>query len=430
MRLHNTLSQHIEPLDPAENSVTLYVCGITPYDTTHLGHAFINVIYDSLVRYLRWRGMTVRYVQNVTDIDDDILRKSRELGMAWDALGTRETERYWSDLRALNVGCPDYYVKASGETPKMIELIETLIAQGHAYVRDGWVYYSVKSDPGFGQLATAGGYIGYDNWLATADERGNFPDDPRKEDPLDFVLWQGQQPGEPAWPSPWGPGRPGWHIECSAMAIKYLGPRIDIHGGGADLVFPHHTCEIAQSEHATGVRPFVRIWMHSAMVFLGGEKMSKSLGNLILVRNLLRDYSPDAIRVMLLSHHYRQEWEYDEQNMRESASLAARLAEAGALARAAAGADGAEDAAVHQARLEFIAALEDDFHAERALTVLDRLAASAVADQSATRAAALRELAGVLGLTLARAATPTGTPSRDTASVGEGCGTQPLVSER
>jgi cysteinyl-tRNA synthetase len=401
MRLHNTLSQHIEPLDPVKDSVTLYVCGITPYDTTHLGHAFINVIYDSLVRYLRWRGLSVRYVQNVTDIDDDILRKSREVGLAWDVLGTRETERYWSDLRALNVGYPDNYVKASGEIPMIIELITKLLEQGYAYVRDGWVYYSVKSDPTFGQLAIAAGYVGYDSWLAIANERGNFPDDPRKEDPLDFVLWQAQQPGEPAWPSPWGPGRPGWHIECSAMAIKYLGPHVDIHGGGADLIFPHHTCEIAQSENATGERPFVRTWMHCGMVFLGGEKMSKSLGNLILVRDLLRDYSPDAIRVMLLSHHYREEWEFTEKNMRESAMVAARLAAAAALAGDTTSANGAEDAAVHQARLEFVAALEDDFNTPRALAALTKLGAVAIANKAATQAAELRELAGVLGLTLA-----------------------------
>ncbi|MGH2515295.1 MAG: cysteine--tRNA ligase [Ktedonobacterales bacterium] len=419
MRLHNTLSQHIEPLDPREDTVSLYVCGITPYDTTHLGHAFINVIYDTLVRYLRWRGLTVRYVQNVTDIDDDILRKSREVGLTWDALGTRETDRYWTDLRALNVACPDHYVKASDETPKMIELIQSLLDQGYAYARDGWVYYSVKSDPDFGQLANAAGYVGYESWLATANERGNFPDDPRKEDPLDFVLWQGQQPGEPAWPSPWGPGRPGWHIECSAMGIKYLGTRIDIHGGGSDLVFPHHTCEIAQSENATGERPFVRIWMHCAMVFLGGEKMSKSLGNLILVRNLLHDYSPDAIRVMLLSHHYRTEWEFTEENMAESAALAARLATAAALPGDTSGADGANDA-VHQARLEVNAALEDDFHAERALGALDRLAASATASESGMHAAGLRELASILGLTLAPATAAE--TAGEVAAVGDGCG--------
>ena len=401
MRLFNTLARHIEPLDPADHRVSLYVCGITPYDTTHLGHAFINVIYDSLVRYLRWRGMTVRYVQNVTDIDDDILRKARELGMAWDALGTRETERYWTDLRTLNVAWPDVYVKASEETPKMIELIEKLIEQGYAYVRDGWVYFSIKTDPGFGELANASGYAGYDNWLKTANERGNFPDDPRKEDPLDFVLWQAQQPGEPAWPSPWGPGRPGWHIECSAMAIKYLGARIDIHGGGADLMFPHHTCEIAQSENATGQRPFVCIWMHCGMVYLDDQKMSKSLGNLILVRNLLRDFTPDAIRIMLLSHHYREAWEFTDANMRESAALAGRLAVAAALAGSATSVDGCDDVAIRQARLEFVAALEADFHAERALRVLDTLAAKATASQSSARAGALRELAGVLGLTLA-----------------------------
>ncbi|HLZ20547.1 MAG TPA: cysteine--tRNA ligase [Ktedonobacterales bacterium] len=419
MRLHNTLSQQIEPLDPVENSVSLYVCGITPYDTTHLGHAFINVIYDSLVRYLRWRGVTVRYVQNVTDIDDDILRKSREVGLEWDVLGTRETERYWTDLRALNVGYPDSYVKASGETPMMISLIEKLIEQGCAYVRDGWVYFSVKSDADFGHLANAAGYVGYESWLATANERGNFPDDPRKLDPLDFVLWQAQQPGEPAWPSPWGPGRPGWHIECSAMGIKYLGKRIDIHGGGADLMFPHHTSEIAQSENATGERPFVRIWMHCAMVFLGGEKMSKSLGNLILVRNLLREYTPDAIRAMLLSHHYRNEWEFSDENMRASAGLAARLATAAALAKDSSSADGAEDAVIHQARLELIAALEDDFHTERALGALDRLAASALASGSSAQAAALRELSAVLGFTLI---SPAATASRPAATVvEEGC---------
>ena len=405
MRLFNTLSQQIEPLTPVGETVTLYVCGITPYDTTHLGHAFINVMYDSLVRYLRWRGMTVRYVQNVTDIDDDILRKAREEGVAWDELGKRETERYLSDLRALNVAMPDHYVAASNETAIMIDLIEALLAHDLAYVRDGWVYYSVKRDPGFGKLADAAGYVGYDNWLATANERGNFPSDPRKVDPLDFVLWQAQQPGEPAWPSPWGPGRPGWHIECSAMAIKYLGQRIDIHGGGADLVFPHHTCEIAQSENATGVRPFVRTWMHCAMVRMDGEKMSKSLGNLVLVRNLLPEYTPDAVRLMLLSHHYRDEWEYSVEDMRAAAVLAQRLATASRLASQ--GAEGVQvgggggDTTARQARLEVVAALEDDFQTQRAIQALERLADSTIATKSPAQVDMLRVLAGVLGLTLA-----------------------------
>ncbi|HKV86345.1 MAG TPA: cysteine--tRNA ligase [Ktedonobacterales bacterium] len=412
MRLFNTLSQRVEPLEPTGDAVTLYVCGITPYDTTHLGHAFINVIYDSLVRYLRWRGQPVRYVQNVTDIDDDILRKSAELGMSWDELGRRETDRYLSDLAALNVAPPDVYARASEETAKIIELAQALVAQGHAYVRDGWVYFSVKSDPGFGRLADAGGYVGYANWLATANERGNFPDDPRKTDPLDFVLWQAQQPGEPAWPSPWGPGRPGWHIECSAMAVKYLGPRIDIHGGGSDLVFPHHTCEIAQSENATGQRPFVQIWMHCGMTRLDGEKMSKSLGNLTLVRNLLPNYTPDAVRLLLLSHHYRESWEYTEGEMRASQALADRLA-----AAARSGCDGAgageDDAASRQSRLEFIAALEDDFHTETAVGVLARLADRAQTETAGTAATALCELAAVVGLRLG-----TGAPATTESALG------------
>ncbi|MGO8949479.1 MAG: cysteine--tRNA ligase [Ktedonobacterales bacterium] len=409
MRLFNTLSQHIEPLDIVDfpaRPVSLYVCGITPYDTTHLGHASINVIYDCLVRYLRWRGFSVRYVQNVTDIDDDILRKARETGTTWDELGVRETERYLSDLRALNVVMPDYYVRASDEIAAMVAMIEVLLAKELAYSRDGWVYYSVRKDPEFGRLADAGGYVGYDSWLATANARGNFPDDPRKVDPLDFVLWQAQQPGEPAWPSPWGPGRPGWHIECSAMATKYLGEQVDIHGGGTDLIFPHHTCEIAQSEHATGKSPFVRTWMHCAMVELDGIKMSKSLGNLVLVRDLLQDYSPDAIRILLLQHHYRTSWSYTREDMRSAAELAARLECAAGRIPAedidAGGSDGDPDGAANQSRLEFIAALEDDFQTPQALRALRGLAGRIGNSSSPARqqVATLIELAGTLGLQL------------------------------
>jgi cysteinyl-tRNA synthetase len=398
MRLFNTLRQQIEELRPRGDSVTLYVCGITPYDTTHLGHAFINVVYDTLRRYLEWRGQPVTYVQNVTDIDDDILRKARERGLAWNELGRRETERYLRDLRDLNVAPPDYYVRASEETTTMIALIEALLAKRLAYMHDGWVYYRVKSDPDFGRLAEAAGYIGYDAWLLTANERGNDPDDPRKEDPLDFVLWQAQQPGEPAWPSPWGPGRPGWHIECSSMAIKYLGPRIDIHGGGSDLVFPHHTCEIAQSENATGERPFVSIWMHCAMVGLDGEKMSKSLGNLVLARDLLERYSADAVRVMLLSHHYRIPWEYSEREMRAQAAFTERLGLRDLVGGVYSEGVSADDSASHATAM-FIEALEDDFHTPRALDVLARLAERARDPHAHSTRATLVRLAGILGLT-------------------------------
>jgi cysteinyl-tRNA synthetase len=316
VNIFNTLTQSVEPFTPLGDPVLAYVCGITPYDTTHLGHAFTYVSFDTLFRYLEYRGYHVRYVQNVTDIDDDVLRKAGQLGMAWDELGNREIERFWRDLDALNVKRPAVYPRATDEIPRIVELAQELIAKGYAYENRGYVYYDVRQDRDFGSLARAVGLSDYQAMLSVANERGNFPNDPRKKDPLDFVLWQAQAPGEPAWPSPWGPGRPGWHIECSSMSLHYLGQQIDIHGGGADLTFPHHTCEIAQSEHVTGKAPFVRYWMHIGMVYLGGEKMSKSLGNLILVSNLLKEYVPDAIRVMLQSHHYREAWEATPQDMR------------------------------------------------------------------------------------------------------------------
>jgi cysteinyl-tRNA synthetase len=397
MELFNTLTQRIEPLKPQGDEVTLYVCGVTPYDTTHLGHAAINVYYDTLIRFLRSQGQAVNYVQNVTDIDDDIIRKAREQGTPWDELGRRETMRYLADLRALNVLPPTHYVWATNEIPRMVCVIEKLIERGHAYVRDGWVYFSVASDPTFGALAEAGGYHSYANWLATANERGNTPDDPRKNDPLDFVLWQAHQEGEPAWESPWGLGRPGWHIECSAMAMGYLGNRIDIHGGGADLIFPHHTCEIAQSENASGERPFVQIWMHCGMVYLGEEKMSKSLGNLVLVRNLLETYTSAAVRVLLLSHHYREPWQYTDDDMRQSAARATGYGEAVARMEGSTLATTDDNSATDSARQRFAEALGHDLDTPTALRILDELASGT----TVAELQALKDLGGILGLQLA-----------------------------
>jgi len=274
----------------------------------------------------------------------------------------------------------------------MIEIIQTLLARGYAYESGGSVFYSVKQDEEFGIMARAIGLNDYRAMLTIANERGNFPDDTRKRDPLDFVLWQAQAPGEPAWPSPWGAGRPGWHIECSAMSMRYLGPQIDIHGGGADLAFPHHTCEIAQSEHFTEKAPFSRFWMHTGMVHQDGEKMSKSLGNLTLVSNLLKDYSADAIRITLLSHHYRYPWECFPEDLEVASETVALFQQA---REYVGNQSNGEDTML---RGRFIAAMENDLNTPEALLLLRQAAETTIARPDANTAAELLRLARVLGL--------------------------------
>lgn len=394
MKLFNTLTQSLENFAPIDNTVRLYVCGVTPYDTTHLGHAFLYISFDTLIRYLTWRGYTVKYVQNVTDIDDDIIRKARELGMAWDELGQRETARFLNDMDALNARRPDVYAKATEQIPQIIEIVSTLIAQGYAYESQGCVFFSVKKDAEFGQMARAIGLNDYDAMLTIANERGNFPNDTRKRDPLDFVLWQAQAPGEPAWESPWGPGRPGWHIECSAMVMRYLGPQIDIHGGGIDLAFPHHTCEIAQSEHCSGKAPFVRIWMHSGMVHQDGEKMSKSLGNLTLVSDLLKNYSADTIRVTLLNHQYRYPWECFPADLAFANEMVDRFQQVRSLVGEV---TTGEDSLLHG---RFVAAMENDLNTPQALMLLYETAEVVIANHDRNSGAELLRLIRVLGLTI------------------------------
>jgi len=393
MKLFNTLTQSLEEFVPLDDkAVRLYVCGITPYDTTHLGHAFTYVSFDSLIRYLEFCGYGVKYVQNVTDIDDDVLRKARELDIPWDVLGKRETERYLHDMDSLNVRRPDVYASATQEIPTMIEIILTLLARGYAYEREGNVYFSVRQDPDFGIMARAIGLSDYESMLTIANERGNYPDDPHKIDPLDFVLWQVQAPGEPSWPSPWGPGRPGWHIECSAMSMRYLGPQIDIHGGGADLAFPHHTCEISQSEHVTGKAPFSRIWMHTGMVHQDGEKMSKSLGNLTLVSDLLKHYSPNAIRVTLLNHHYRYPWECFTEDLQVATQTVGLFEQVQSLVGNRA--DGT-DSLLHG---QFVAAMENDLNTPQALLLLRQAAETVILNDNANTGVEILRLARVLGL--------------------------------
>ncbi|WP_052891196.1 cysteine--tRNA ligase [Thermogemmatispora carboxidivorans] len=396
MKLFNTLTQRVETFVPLEgNNVRIYVCGVTPYDTTHLGHAFTYASFDTLIRYLEFRGYSVRYVQNVTDIDDDILRKARELGVPWDELGRRETERFLRDMDALNVRRPTFYVRATDEIPHIIEMVQKLVERGYAYVSDGCVYYDVRHDPDFGALGRAIGLQDYAAMLAVANERGNYPDDRRKRDPLDFVLWQAQAPGEPAWPSPWGPGRPGWHIECSAMSLHYLGDQLDIHGGGADLAFPHHTCEIAQSEHYTGKTPFVRYWLHTAMVYQQGEKMSKSLGNLTLVSDLLKQYSANAIRLLLLNHHYRQPWECFPADLQLASQQATLFEEVAALAARCPTTATTESS---ELRARFESLLDDDLKTPEALQLLQETGQAALASHDACRASDVVRLLRVLGL--------------------------------
>ena len=366
MRLYNPLSRQMESFSPRGEAATIYVCGVTPYDTTHLGHAFTYVAFDVLIRYLESQGLRVSYVQNVTDIDDDILRKAAEVGEEWQALGNRWTAHFIRDMQALNVRPPDYFPRATDVIPGIISVVERLLEKGVAYEAGGSVYFHVDAWPEFGNLSR----IPRDQMLPIANERGNYPDDPNKRDPLDFVLWQAQAPGEPAWSSPWGKGRPGWHIECSTMSEQFLGDSLDFHGGGADLIFPHHESEIAQAEAATDQSPFVRFWLHTAMVHHEGEKMSKSLGNLVMVRDLLDEWSPDSLRLYLSAHHYRESWSHSVDELAEGERLAQRL-----LAAVTAVGGTGTPADPSPAMRAFTDAMDDDLDTAAALAALDSLAA-------------------------------------------------------
>lgn len=307
MKLYNTLSSKTEPFQPYDSKkVKMYVCGITPYDTTHLGHAFVYVTFDALKRFLEFKNYKVTYTQNVTDIDDDILKRAERDNRDWIELGNSWTKKFLRDLKALNVKMPDHYIKATEAIPEIIEMVKVLIEKGFAYEKNGKVYFEASKFAFYGKLSK----FSETQMAQLLKERGGDPNDRNKKSTLDFILWQKSAEGEPFWNSPWGKGRPGWHIECSAMIKKTLGEQIDIHGGGRDLIYPHHESELAQSESYSDKNPFVKYWMHIAMVSYMGEKMSKSLGNLVLVSDLLKKYSPNAIRLMLLLNHYRKPWDY------------------------------------------------------------------------------------------------------------------------
>jgi len=309
MRLYDTARQGIFELE-AGPVVTMYSCGITPYDSAHLGHAFVYVTFDVVQRRLRDAGYETRCVRNVTDVDDDILRKARSLGVHYLDLAAREMAKFDHDMQLINL-LPVYSEpRATGAIPEILTLVGELADRGHAYEVDGWVYFEAATFPRLGQVSHATRA----EMLELAALHGGNPDDPRKRDPLDFVLWQPSLPDEPSWESRWGAGRPGWHIECSALAMRDLGSTLDIHGGGRDLAYPHHDCEAAQSESVTG-EPFVKHWLHVGLVGLNGIKMSKSLGNLAFVADLVDQSEPAAVRLALLNHHYRTDWEWTDDQL-------------------------------------------------------------------------------------------------------------------
>ena len=396
--IYNTLARRAEPFEPFEDGVArIYVCGITPYDVGHLGHAFTYVFFDTVRRYLEFQGLAVQHIQNITDVDDDMVRVSRERGMSIADLTDENHAIYLREMDSLNVLRPNDYPRASDSMPQIIEMIETLVARGHAYTVDGHVMFDASSRPDFGALAGK-----TPQELRDGPRTDMMPDEPDhlKRNSLDFLLWQPSDAPGAAYDSPWSAGRPGWHIECSAMATANLGSRIDIHGGGRDLVYPHHESEIVQSEAATGASPFVRYWMHVGTLTIDGAKMSKSLRNLVKVSELLaQGHTPDAIRLMLLGRHYREEHPWNRDELLGYEDLAARL-------RRAVDAPGGppDQLLVQPRRTQFLDALDDDFDTPKAITVLTRIATDIEASRlhAETAVPALIELAGVLGLTLGR----------------------------
>jgi len=311
MKLYNTMTRRKEEFVPLRDAqVGMYVCGVTVYDLCHIGHARSAVVFDTLRRYLLFRGYKVKFVRNFTDIDDKIIQRAQQEGIPWQEVAEKYTRAFYEDMGALGVEPADVEPRATEHIPEMIEMIKGLIERGHAYVLQGDVYFSVQSYPEYGKLSGRK----LQDMMAGARVEVNE----RKRHPMDFALWKASKPGEPAWQSPWGPGRPGWHIECSAMSLKHIGPTLDIHAGGVDLIFPHHENELAQSEAYTAQKPFVRYWLHNGFITVDREKMSKSLGNFFTIREILQRFDPEVVRLFLLQTHYRSPIEFSDEPLREA----------------------------------------------------------------------------------------------------------------
>jgi len=402
--VYSTLSRSKEEFVPLEgNQVRMYVCGPNVYGPCHVGHAMSYLVFDMIKRYLEYRGYEVIHVQNFTDIEDRIIDAANSLAVPVAELAEKYIARFLQEMDALNVKRATYYPRATEVIPKIQEMVQGLIDKGHAYQVNGDVYFRISSDPDYGKLTRQS------TEAMRAGARVEV--DTRKDNELDFALWKAAKPNEPSWDSPWGKGRPGWHIECSAMAMQYLGEQIDIHGGGEDVIFPHHEDEIAQSESYTGKEPFVKYWMHNGLLRPSAdqEKMTRHLGNFISCQDALQKYNPDAIRLFVLSSHYRSPVTWSEEGIGASDRGLERLRAALGPASAVVD-DGGEDllAAAETARSKFIEAMDDDFNAARAIAYLFDLgrainqARDAGVSASALAASqdVLRELAGVLGLTL------------------------------
>ncbi|NPV76678.1 MAG: cysteine--tRNA ligase [Anaerolineae bacterium] len=405
LKIYNTITRKKEVFQPLEDKkVRMYVCGPTVYNKAHIGHAMSAMVFDIIRRYLEFRGYTVHHAMNFTDVDDKIIHRANELGMDPFKLAEGYILEFERNLEDLNILPPTIKPRATQEIQTIIAMIEDLIRAGYAYPLNGDVYFRVRKDPDYGRLSGRN--------LDDMRSGARIEVDERKEDPLDFALWKGAKPGEPSWDSPWGPGRPGWHIECSAMNLRHLGEQIDIHGGGNDLIFPHHENEIAQTESLTG-KPFARYWVHNGMLQLGGEKMSKSLGNLVSIEEFLSKHSADAFRIMLLNSSYRGPLTYNDEIVAQAERALERLQSA--LRPALPAAAGAPEPALKSLQTQmaatesgFIEAMDDDFNSAGALAHLFDLvravnqarAEGATDEQLQPPQALLRKLCGVLGLRL------------------------------
>ncbi|ASJ96305.1 MULTISPECIES: cysteine--tRNA ligase [Shewanella] len=392
LKLYNSLTRQKEEFKPLQpGKVGMYVCGVTIYDLCHIGHGRTFVAFDMIVRYLRYKGYDVNFQRNITDVDDKIIKRAAENNESCDALTERLTQEMYRDFDALNMKRPDFEPRATQHMPEIIEMVERLIERDHAYIADnGDVLFSVASFPEYGRLSGQN--------LDQLQAGARVEVDENKRDPMDFVLWKMSKPGEPTWDSPWGPGRPGWHIECSAMNSKHLGEHFDIHGGGSDLQFPHHENEIAQSccAHDT---PYVNYWMHTGMVMVDKEKMSKSLNNFFTIRDVLAHYDASTVRYFLLSGHYRSQLNYSEDNLKQAKAALERLY------TALKGLDlSVEAAPATEYVAKFTAAMDDDFNTPEAYSVLfdmareiNRLKVDDLAAASAL-GVSLKQLGDVLGI--------------------------------